>query len=72
MDDVEDLIVDLRNVEERLRDLAYERLRAAVEGDEQAKADEKKLLQAGLAEIEEVAALGKHKVGSLQCPRNKR
>ena len=34
MDDVEDLIVDLRNVEERLRDLAYERLRAAVEDDD--------------------------------------
>ena len=58
MDDVEDLIVDLRNVEERLRDLAYDRLQQAVEGDEQAKADEKKLLQARRAIERALNALG--------------
>ena len=29
MDDCDDLIVELRSIEERLRDRAYERLRAA-------------------------------------------
>lgn len=58
MDDVEDLIVELRNIEERLRDLAYDRLREAVEGNEQAKADEKKLLQARRAVERALNALG--------------
>jgi hypothetical protein len=46
MDDVEGLVVELRNIEERLRDLAYDRLRAAAEGDEDGAADEKRLNQA--------------------------
>ena len=57
-DDVDDLIINLRNVEERLRDLAYDRLRQAVEGNEQAKADEKKLLQARRAVERALNALG--------------
>jgi hypothetical protein len=58
MDDVDDLIVELRTIEERLRDLAYDRLREAVAGDEQAKADEKKLLQARRAVERALNALG--------------
>jgi hypothetical protein len=43
---VEELVDQLRSIEEQLRDLAYDRLREAAKGDEVAKADEKKLLQA--------------------------
>jgi hypothetical protein len=43
---VEELVDQLRSIEEQLRDFAYDRLREAAKGDEVAKADEKKLLQA--------------------------
>jgi len=58
MDDVENLVVELRNIEERLRDLAYDRLRAAAEGDEEGVADEKRLGQARRAVERALRALG--------------
>jgi hypothetical protein len=58
MDDCEDLIVELRSIEERLRDRAYERLRAAAEGDEAGAADEKRLSQARRAVERALKALG--------------
>ena len=58
MDDVEGLVVELRNIEERLRDLAYDRLRAAAEGDEDGAADEKRLNQARRAIERALRALG--------------
>jgi hypothetical protein len=58
MDDVDDIVMLLRSVEERLRDRAYDRLRAATEGDEDAAADEKKLLQARRAVERAINALG--------------
>jgi len=58
MDDCEDLIVELRSIEERLRDRAYERLRAAAEGDEQGAEDEKRLNQARRAVERALRALG--------------
>jgi hypothetical protein len=45
--DTEQLVERLRAIEEELRDLAYDRLRAASEdGDAQALVDEKRVLQA--------------------------
>jgi hypothetical protein len=44
--DFDDLTERLRTIEEELRDRAYDRLRAAANGDDDAKADEKRLLQA--------------------------
>jgi hypothetical protein len=44
--DFESLTERLRSIEEELRDLAYDRLRAAAAGDEAAKADERRLGQA--------------------------
>ena len=58
MDDCDDLIVELRSIEERLRDRAYERLRAAAEGDEHGAADEKRLSQARRAVERALKALG--------------
>jgi hypothetical protein len=58
MDDVEDLVVELRTIEERLRDLAYDRLRAAAAGDEDGAADEKRLNQARRAVERALRALG--------------
>ena len=58
MDDCEDLIVELRSIEERLRDRAYERLRAAADGDEDGAADEKRLSQARRAVERALKALG--------------
>lgn len=46
MSGLEELVDQLRSIEEQLRDLAYDRLREAAKGDEAAKVDEKKLLQA--------------------------
>ena len=43
---VEELVSQLRSIEEQLRDLAYDRLREAANGNEAAKAEEKKLLVA--------------------------
>jgi len=55
----DDLITTLRGVEERLRDLAYERLSAAAEdGDEAAAADERKVQQARRAIERAIHALG--------------
>jgi hypothetical protein len=57
--DADDIIEALRSVEDRLRDLAYERLRAAAEdGDADAEADERKVLQARRAVARAIAALG--------------
>ena len=59
MHDVDDIIVELRAIEERLRDRAYEALRTAAEsGDAQAASDEKKLLQARRAVERAIKALG--------------
>ena len=58
MDDVEDLVVELRNIEARLRDLAYARLRAAADGDVAGVADEKRLGQARRAVERALRALG--------------
>ena len=55
----EDLIAELASIEERLRDLAYERLRAAAEdGDAVAAAEEKQLLKARRAIERAMIALG--------------
>jgi hypothetical protein len=53
-----ELIEQLRAIEESLRDLAYERLRDASEGDDDAAADEKRLQQARRAVERAVRALG--------------
>jgi hypothetical protein len=56
---VDELVGQLRNVEEALRDLAYDRLRAAADGDDGAAADdEKRLLQARRAVERAINALG--------------
>ncbi|HSO96610.1 MAG TPA: hypothetical protein VLV81_11275 [Acidimicrobiia bacterium] len=53
-----DVVETLRGVEERLRDAAYERLRDAVEGDEAAVTDERRLQQARRAVERALRALG--------------
>jgi len=58
MNGVEDLVAQLRTIEERLRDLAYDRLREAASGDAEAAADEKKVLQARRAVEKAIRALG--------------
>ena len=59
MADYEDLVAELARIEERLRDLAYDRLRAAAEdGDAGAAADEKRILQARRAIERAIRALG--------------
>jgi hypothetical protein len=59
VDDAQDLVATLSSVEERLRELAYERLRAAAEdGDADAVQDEKKLQQARRAVEKAIRALG--------------
>ena len=58
MIDADDLVNQLRAIEERLRDLAYDRLREAAGGDAEAAADEKKLLQARRAIEKAIRALG--------------
>ena len=55
---VDELLGQLRTVEESLRDLAYDRLREAADGDEGAAADEKRLLQARRAVERAIHALG--------------
>lgn len=57
MEQATDIVATLRGVEERLRDLAYDRLRAAAEGDTDAAADEKKVLQARRAVERAIRAL---------------
>jgi hypothetical protein len=57
--DTDELVAQLQTIEERLRDLAYDRLRVAAEdGDAEAAADEKKLLQARRAVERAITALG--------------
>ena len=59
MDDAAHLVERLQSIEADLRDLAYERLRAAAEdGDAGALDDEKKLLQARRAIERAIVALG--------------
>jgi hypothetical protein len=58
LDDADDIVVTLQGIEERLRDLAYARLRSAAEGDAQAAVDEKKVLQARRAVERAIHALG--------------
>jgi hypothetical protein len=55
---VDELVVQLRAVEESLRDLAYDRLQAATDGDDSAAADEKRILQARRAVERAIHALG--------------
>jgi hypothetical protein len=55
---VEDLVGQLRNIEEALREIAYDRLQAAADGDDGAAADEKRLLQARRAVERAIHALG--------------
>jgi hypothetical protein len=61
MTDIDELVARLQAIEEALRDLAYDKLREAVDGDEaareQAKAEEKKLLQARRAVERAIHAL---------------
>ncbi len=57
--ELDDIVSQLCSLEERLRDLAYDRLRlAAEEGDEDAVAEEKKLLAARRALERAINALG--------------
>jgi hypothetical protein len=59
VDGVDDIVSQLRAIEERLRDRAYDALRtAAEEGDADAAADEKRLLQARRAVERAIKALG--------------
>ncbi len=55
---VDDLVGELRNIEEALREIAYDRLQAAADGDDGAAADEKRLLQARRAVERAIHALG--------------
>jgi hypothetical protein len=57
MTGAEELVDRLRQIEEQLRDLAYDRLREAAAGNEAAKTDEKKLLQARRAIERAIRAL---------------
>jgi hypothetical protein len=59
MTDYDDVIAQLASIEERLRDLAYERLRAAAEdGDADAVAQERQILKARRAVERAIQALG--------------
>lgn len=59
MTDRDELITQLVRIEEQLRDLAYDRLRAAaVDGDADAAADEKKVQQARRGIEKAIRALG--------------
>jgi hypothetical protein len=53
-----DIVETLRGIEERLRDAAYDRLRAAADGDEDAVKDERRLQQARRAVERALRALG--------------
>jgi hypothetical protein len=56
--DTEEIVERLRSIEEELRDLAYDRLRAASEeGDTDALVDEKRVLQARRAIERAISAL---------------
>ena len=51
------IVERLRSIEEELRDLAYDRLRVAAGGDDAARADEKRVLQARRAVERAIRAL---------------
>ena len=53
-----DVVETLRGVEERLRDAAYDRLRDAADGNDDAVADERRLQQARRAVERALRALG--------------
>ena len=55
--DLTDLAEKLRTIEEDLRDRAYDALRSAAEGDEDAAAAEKRILQARRAVERAIRAL---------------
>jgi hypothetical protein len=57
-DRTDDVVAQLQAIEETLRDLAYDRLREAAEGDTDAAADEKRLQQARRAVERALRALG--------------
>jgi hypothetical protein len=57
MTDTAELVAQLRGIEERLRDLAYDRLREAAAGDDDAAGQEKRLLQARRAVERAIRAL---------------
>jgi hypothetical protein len=57
-DRLDELVVQLRAVEEALRDLAYDRLQAAADGDDSAAADAKRRVQARRAVERAIHALG--------------
>ena len=57
--DTDEVVEMLRRAEERLREIAYERLQAAAEdGDAEAEADERRVLQARRAVERALRALG--------------
>ncbi len=58
LDGLGDVVETLRGIEERLRDAAYNRLRDAVDGDEAAANDERRLQQARRAVERALRALG--------------
>jgi hypothetical protein len=58
---VDDLVQQLRAIEETLRDLAYDRLSAAADGDADAAADEKRLHKARRAVERAIHALGEER-----------
>ena len=55
--DTSGIVERLRSIEEELRDLAYDRLREAAGGDDAARADEKRVLQARRAIERAIRAL---------------
>jgi hypothetical protein len=63
--DFEQIADRLRTIEEELRDAAYESLRDASNGNEQAAADEKRLLQARRAIARAIGALSPTPVDEL-------
>jgi hypothetical protein len=59
MPDTDELVERLRAIEEHLRELAYDRLRAAAEdGDADAEAEERKIQKARRAVEKAIGALG--------------
>lgn len=59
MADTDEIVASLQAIEERLRELAYDRLRVAAEdGDADAAAEERRLLQARRAIERAIRALG--------------
>jgi hypothetical protein len=55
---VDEVVEQLRGIEDTLRELAYDRLSAAADGDEGAAGDEKRIQQARRAVERAIHALG--------------